>query len=464
MPTKLAGTKYTLSDDFRVASSVVSVASPVSVRAFGAKGDGVTDDTEAIQAAINALPAVGGSITIGPGAYVLEAEPLVGAKSIYWDISVGASFSGLGTGVGKFPYMETNTAQMAVGPYIRSQSSQKSAHANGGIAALNVEMLQPATYGAGQSVAAYFGASGSDATATANVWALNTLIRADAGAGGTYQCIEVDVDVFSAGALTKGISISGAGSQNPDVALEVVRLAGTWDRGVDIYNSAIGVKVRNTANLTCGLSIGAPSDETGVAISVQQIANGDDMLLLQRRTDSAPTGNVFRYVNAANNTVLASIDINGNANWGTVGSTSDAAVGADQITVQNASVASNTTKYAGLALAGRDTVNSAKTAGYVRAYPGDSNWTAGDLVFGVRRSDALAESMRLKGNGDIVLGAAQIADAATAGFVWFPTTTAGAPSGTPAGSYSGMAPIVIDDTNSRIYVRIGSTWKYVELT
>jgi hypothetical protein len=69
MPTKLAGTKYTLGDDFRVDRSVVSMASPVNVRAFGAKGDGATDDTEAIQAAINACRVSGQALYVPAGVY-----------------------------------------------------------------------------------------------------------------------------------------------------------------------------------------------------------------------------------------------------------------------------------------------------------------------------------------------------------------------------------------------------------
>ena len=55
-------------------------------------------------------------------------------------------------------------------------------------------------------------------------------------------------------------------------------------------------------------------------------------------------------------------------------------------------------------------------------------------------------------NGNVVIGAAQLADAATNGFFWIPTTTAGAPSGVPAGSYSGRVPMVYDDTNNAFYI------------
>lgn len=45
----------------------------VSVKAYGAKGDGVTDDTSAIQSAINAVQTSGGRVFFPPGTYIVSA-------------------------------------------------------------------------------------------------------------------------------------------------------------------------------------------------------------------------------------------------------------------------------------------------------------------------------------------------------------------------------------------------------
>lgn len=55
----------------------------VSVKDFGAKGDGVTDDTAAIQAAVDACSANGGGVVYFPfGTYILTAK-IIGASNIF---------------------------------------------------------------------------------------------------------------------------------------------------------------------------------------------------------------------------------------------------------------------------------------------------------------------------------------------------------------------------------------------
>jgi len=53
-----------------------------SVRDFGAKGDGRTDDTSAFQAAINSLPSTGGTVTVPAGTYLLDAVRSVKLRSL----------------------------------------------------------------------------------------------------------------------------------------------------------------------------------------------------------------------------------------------------------------------------------------------------------------------------------------------------------------------------------------------
>src|SRR5437016_1357060 len=43
-----------------------------SVKAFGAVGDGTTDDTAAVRAAFAAVPAAGGTVYFPPGTYIIR--------------------------------------------------------------------------------------------------------------------------------------------------------------------------------------------------------------------------------------------------------------------------------------------------------------------------------------------------------------------------------------------------------
>lgn len=69
----------------------------------------------------------------------------------------------------------------------------------------------------------------------------------------------------------------------------------------------------------------------------------------------------------------------------------------------------------------------------------------------------LAERLSIDAVGNIVPGTAALATTATGGFLYLPTC-AGVPTGAPT-SYTGRTPMVVDTTNSRLYVNVGGTWK-----
>ncbi|MEA2703024.1 MAG: hypothetical protein QOD63_969, partial [Actinomycetota bacterium] len=62
---------------------------PVSIKAFGAKGNGRTDDTKAIQAALDAVPEGGGTVLVPRGTYRIGAPVLIRRN--------GTRFQGVGT-------------------------------------------------------------------------------------------------------------------------------------------------------------------------------------------------------------------------------------------------------------------------------------------------------------------------------------------------------------------------------
>ena len=52
------------------------------VKAYGAYGDGLHDDTAAIQAAINSLPTTGGTVTIPAGTYLIDTSKKINLRSL----------------------------------------------------------------------------------------------------------------------------------------------------------------------------------------------------------------------------------------------------------------------------------------------------------------------------------------------------------------------------------------------
>lgn len=290
----------------------------LDVRWFGAAGDGSTDDSAAFQGAVDNLPTIGGRIVVPTASYVIDTVPDEGAKSVFWDFGPDVQFSGAGAdAAGEFPFMSVNISQLAVGPFIRSRSSIHSV-TNGGIAAFNVEMIQPDDYGIGNSVALYVAARSANPDTLGNSWAINPVITADAGAGGHFQGIEVDVNNFSEDALSvKGISISGRGDVDATVGLEVVRLQGRWTNGITIYNSdtALDIIQDTTSSIGRGLLINGSGTampvSVGAAASIKQAADGKETIILQRFTDTDPTGYFLR-ATAISNANLFYVDVAGN--------------------------------------------------------------------------------------------------------------------------------------------------------
>lgn len=182
--------------------------------------------------------------------------------------------------------------------------------------------------------------SGSDpGLDPANVFHALSLISGASGRGGTAMVIDRNGDyagnqwnrgIHVKEVLLRGIEFTNCGAASgfwSDRTLAFVQTAAT-DNSVarftpysDTGGSNYLMFLTNAANsvvlagwLKRGeISIGGNANQGSCGVGIKGIANGDNVLFLQRNTDTGPSGTFIRAVNAGNSSVLFDVDYNATA-------------------------------------------------------------------------------------------------------------------------------------------------------
>lgn len=92
--------------------------------------------------------------------------------------------------------------------------------------------------------------------------------------------------------------------------------------------------------------------------------------------------------------------------------------------------------------------------------------SSGATIDRIQSKTGITTNISLQPNGGgVVVGIAStsLGTTATTGFIYLPTCN-GAPTGVAQTVGAGVVPMVVDIANNRLYIRVGSTWRYGILT
>jgi hypothetical protein len=290
-------------------------------------------------------------------------------------------------------------------------------------------------------------------------------------AGGNPSSTGSNIIVFgSTHATAPGrVSINAVGTGHTEFSAggaERMRLDSSGNLGLGVTPSAWGSTFR-TLQLPGGSSISGTTDPT-LQITQNGFYNGTNWIY----STTAPVSNYYQASgqhvwriapsgtagNAISFTQAMTLDASGNLLVGTTSSPSQQAViyRTSATTSNGALLLDGNGSYAGVQFASSGTLRGSIGVDSSAMY-----FThGGDLIFktGATNNVGGTERARITSTGNVVAGgSAALATTATDGFLYVPTC-AGTPTGTPT-AITGMAPIVVNTTNNKLYFYSGGAWR-----
>lgn len=214
------------------------------------------DESPTIQATINAMPSIGGTMYFPDGTYNLSADITFGSKTINLIMNPNVKF----TGYGKMPTTLTNPYHQLIQNYQVLKPDTVDQNRGYGYSTISAEIAPTSTFFPGAAaVAGYFGAI-SPTSGSSFIWALNPIVHLSSGFSGNGIGIEVDIDNYQSDFSGQGILITGLGNYRPQVALKIERAGGgtvpAWSTGISINNFEHGILMNGVyTNAVMGLEI-----------------------------------------------------------------------------------------------------------------------------------------------------------------------------------------------------------------
>ncbi|CAB3782032.1 glycosyl hydrolase family 28-related protein [Paraburkholderia fynbosensis] len=213
----------------------------VSVKDYGAAGDGTTDDSSAIQAAVTDNPGKKILFPYTGNPYLLNSNITQASPPASFIVDGGVTFSG----AGKLPPASTNSFQLNVGDYLTRVPVGGTVKY--GSTTLQVESLPDATF-VGNAVPIYGGSVSplGNPNFTGFLWGANFLAKMWPSTG-VYNALGVEIDLdnhYQAG-VGDGLRVTGVGEFSPNNGISVRRAntGSDWTTGALIQNFVTGLLI-----------------------------------------------------------------------------------------------------------------------------------------------------------------------------------------------------------------------------